>query len=143
MITKANLESENMTGHNTLGPNANRPLHLLTASSIIGDKVENRQEQNIGKIKDIMINLNDGRIEYMVIEFGGFLGIGEKLFAVPFSKLRLNHKKENFELDVNKSVLEGAPGFDPTHWPETNSHYLDVDTYWGSFVSPHTGILSI
>ena len=93
MITKANLECENRTGHNTLGPNANRPLHLLTASSIKGDKVENRQEQNIGKIKDIMINLNDGKIEYMVVEFGGFLGIGEKLFAIPFSKLRLNRKK--------------------------------------------------
>lgn len=143
MEAKLNLEKENTTGHNQLGANANRPVHLLTASSIMGDKVENKKGESIGKIKDIMLNLHNGKIEYLVIEFGGFLGLGGKLFAVPHSVLKLNIKKENFVLDVNKNSLEGAPGFDPNHWPETNSHYLDVDAYWGSFIGPNTGILSI
>lgn len=140
MKTESNLEIENATGHNQLGANANRPVHVLTATSIIGDKVENRAGENIGKIKDIMINLQDGGIQYLVIEFGGFMGFGEKLFAIPFRALKLNAKEQDFILDVEKTFLETAPGFDPKHWPETNSHYFDVNSYWGSFMGPNTGI---
>ena len=67
MKTESNLEIENATGHNQLGANANRPVHVLTATSIIGDKVENKAGENIGKIKDIMINLQDGGIQYPAI----------------------------------------------------------------------------
>jgi sporulation protein YlmC with PRC-barrel domain len=140
MKTTTNLEKENTTGHNQLGPNANKPVRVLTATSIIGDKVENNKGENLGNIKDIMLNIHDGGIEYFIVEFGGFLGIGEKLFAVPFSAVRLNTAKENFILDVDKKFLETAPGFDKNHWPETNSHYYDhVHTQWGSFMGPHTG----
>jgi sporulation protein YlmC with PRC-barrel domain len=140
MNTTSILEKENATGHNQLGANANRPVHLLTASSIIGDKVENRKGESIGKISDIMLDTHNGNIEYFVIEFGGFLGFGEKLFAIPFSALKLNAKKEDFVLNVDKEFLEAAPGFDKDHWPETNSHYFDVNTYWGGFMGPNTGI---
>lgn len=143
MNTEATLSRENNTGHNENGANANRPVRVLTASSIIGDKVIDKNDQHIGKIKDIMISVQDGKIEYIVIEIGGFMGIGEKLFAIPFSKLKLHPVDKNFVLNVNNRSFEAAPGFDPTHWPETNSHYLDVDTYWGSLVGPHTAVLSI
>lgn len=139
MTTDSDLETENATGQNQAGANANRPVHILTATSIIGDKVINREGENIGEISDIMINILDGNIEYLIIEFGGFLGIGEKLFAVPFSAVKLNAKDQNFTLDVEKSFLESAPGFDKEHWPDTNSHYFDVNTHWGSFMGAHTG----
>jgi sporulation protein YlmC with PRC-barrel domain len=138
MNNETNLEKENATGHNQLGANANRPVHLLTATSIIGDKVENNKQEEIGKIKDIMVNLLDGRIQYLVIEFGGFMGLGKKLFAIPFAALKLNAKKQDFVLNIEKKVLDAAPGFNPEHWPETNSHYFDVDSYWGSFMGPST-----
>lgn len=140
MNTNSILEKENATGHNQLGANANRPVHLLTASSIIGDKVENREGESIGKISDIMLDTHKGNIEYFVIEFGGFLRLGEKLFAIPFSALKLNAKNKDFVLDVEKEFLEAAPGFDKDHWPETNSHYFDVNHYWGDFIGPNTGI---
>ena len=133
------LEKENATGHNQLGPNANHPVHLLTASSIIGDKIENAAGEDIGRIKDIMLNIQTGAVQYLVIEFGGFLGLGEKLFAVPFSALKLNLKNEDFILDVDKKFLEKAPGFNKDHWPETNGHYADVNTHWGSFMGPSVG----
>jgi sporulation protein YlmC with PRC-barrel domain len=136
---KKDLEKENQTGHNQLGPNANRPVHLLTATSIIGDKVENKKGEHIGKIKNIMLNVIDGEIEYLVIEFGGFLGLGEKLFAVPFSALTLNTKEKDFVLDVDKEFLKNAPGFDKDHWPETNKHYYEVNTHWGDFMGPNVG----
>ena len=140
MSTNSILETENATGKNQLGANANRPVHVLTATSIIGDKVENKEGEDIGKIKDIMLNIKEGRIQYLIIEFGGFLGFGEKLFAIPFSALKLNVKNEDFVLDVEKHFLETAPGFNPEHWPETNSHYFDVNTYWGSFIGSSTGV---
>ncbi len=139
MKTITNLEKENMTGENQLGSDANSPVRVLTATSIIGDKVENTKGEKIGNIKDIMLNVHDGSVEYLVIEFGGFLGIGEKLFAVPFSALRLNSKKRDFILDVEKKFLETAPGFNKDHWPETNSHYSDVNVYWGDFMGPNVG----
>jgi sporulation protein YlmC with PRC-barrel domain len=136
----SNLEKENATGQNQLGTNANRQVHLLTATSIIGDEVENKSGESIGKIKDIMLNILDGKIQYVVIEFGGFLGFGEKLFAIPFQALKLNVKNKDFVLDVEKSFLETAPGFNKEHWPDTNGHYFDVNNYWGSFLGPSTGI---
>lgn len=138
MKISTTLDKENATGQNQLGPNANRPVHVLTASSIIGDEVENKKGKSIGKIKDIMLDTQDGKIQYLVIEFSGFMGFGEKLFAVPFSAVKLNAKNKDFVLDIEKEFLEKAPGFDKDHWPETNSHYFDVNAYWGSFMGPNT-----
>jgi len=139
MNITSNLEKENATGQNQQGANANRPVHVLTAGSIIGDSVKNPQGESIGKIKDIMLNLKDGRVQYLIIEFGGFIGFGEKLFAVPFSALKLNAINKDFVLNIEKDFLVKAPGFDKDHWPETNGHYFDVNSYWGSFMGPNTG----
>jgi sporulation protein YlmC with PRC-barrel domain len=134
------LEKENLTGENHDGKHANTPLRYLTASSILGDKVYNRHDQKLGDIKDIMIDLAGGKIEYLVIEFGGFLGVGEKYFAVPFGLLEVDADKEAFILDQSKEVLERAPGFDKDHWPETNSHELQQSyAYWGGFMGANTG----
>lgn len=134
------LNKENMTGKNRGGAQPNRPLTLLTASSIIGDHVHNYDDQHLGTIKDIMINLRGGSIEYIVIELGGFLGIGEKYFAIPFNLLKVNAKNNSFTLNQSKEVLSNAPGFDKNHWPETNSHSFDKDNeYWGSFMGSNTG----
>ena len=69
-------ESDNRTGTNKEGPDANRPLERLTATSIIGDKVENPEGEDLGTIDNLMINIQTGRVEYVVIEYGAFLGIG-------------------------------------------------------------------
>lgn len=132
------LEQENLTGVNHEG-NANRPLKVLTATSIIGDKVENLKGEEIGRIKDIMLDVREGKIEYVIIQFGGFLGFGEKLFAVPFSAMQVNENRRDFILDLDKEFMEKAPGFDKDHWPETNAHFSDVSEYWGSFMGPNYG----
>lgn len=129
-------DKENITGNNFTGPNANRPVNVLTATSIIGDRLVNNSGLDVGKIKDIMIDLQDGSIQYVVIEFGGFMGFGEKLFAIPFSALKLSPKHQHFVLDVDKKFLASSPGFDKDHWPNTNSHYyIDVNTHWSPFVA--------
>lgn len=139
-MNTSNLNKENLLGKNSDGPNANWPLRLLTATTIIGDRVENKKGEHVGKIKDIMLDIKVGQIEYIIIEFGGFWGMGEKLFAVPFDALKLNVTHEFFILEVTKEFMERAPGFDKTHWPETNGHYFDdASKHWGDFMGPSIG----
>lgn len=128
------LARQNLTGVNEDSPIANTPVRVLTVTSIMEDNVKNYDEKNVGKIQNIMVDLKSGCIEYVVLEFGGFLGIGEKLFAIPFKSLTLEPNKQTFYLDVNKELLKNAPGFDTEHWPQTNSnHWGDVDTYWSKY----------
>lgn len=125
------MQNENLTGVNREGTHPNVPLKYLTATSIIGDKVHNEKDEHIGKIADIMIDITTGKIEYVVIGFGGFLTIGEKYFAIPFGLLRVDPGNKAFIFNQSREMLEKAPGFDMNHWPETNFHA--EETYW-SFV---------
>lgn len=134
------LQRDNLTGENHEGQDANRPVKYLTASTIIGDRVYNRQDEPLGTIKEIMLDIRQGNIEYVVIEFGGFLGVGGKLFAVPFGALEIDTARHAFVLDRDRDVLENAPGFDKDHWPETNSQTMrESAVYWGGFMGPNTG----
>lgn len=131
------LKRENETGKNEESPLVNTPVKVLSATSIIGDDVENLQGENLGEINDIVFNIQTGCTEYVVLEFGGFLGMGEKLFAIPFKALSLNADRQVFILDRDKDYLKKAPGFDKDHWPETNSrHWEDINTYWAGYGGP-------
>src|SRR6266705_1827933 len=115
------------------------PWNLIKGSKFIGADVENPQGQNLGDIKDIVIDRGSGRIAYAVVSFGGFLGMGEKLFAVPwgaFSQPKAD--KDTFVLAVDKERLKNAPGFDSNNWPQMASRewvtslysYYNVPPYW-------------
>jgi sporulation protein YlmC with PRC-barrel domain len=134
------FETQNLSGVNHEGAQANSPLKYLTATSIIGDKVLNGAREKMGDIKDIMIDIVQGKIEYVVIELGGFLGIGEKYFAVPYSSLTVDAENQSFILNQEQEIIKNAPGFDKDHWPETNSHeFENSSTYWGGFMGVNTG----
>ncbi|GAA0769018.1 PRC-barrel domain-containing protein [Ideonella azotifigens] len=90
---------------------------LLTASTITGDKILNLQEQTLGTIEEIMLDMSSGRIAYVVMASGGFLGLGEKLFALPWSALTLDADRKCFVLDASKEKFDHAPGFDKDSWP--------------------------
>ena len=132
---------DNLTVQNQEGTNANWPVRILTATSIIGDEVAINQGEHLGKIKDIMLDIQQGTISYVVMEVGGILGINEKLFAIPYKALKLDAADQKFILHIAKDQLEQAPGFDKDHWPGTNSHeyFNGVGTYWGNFMGPSTG----
>ena len=135
------LAANNMSGQNQEGSNANWPVKVLTATSIIGDKIENLEGEQLDKIKDLMVDLQGGCITYVVVEYGGCLEIGEKLFALPFNAIQLDQAKKRFLLDIDRDLLEKAPGFDKNHWPATNSHeyFQEAGSYWGSFMGANTG----
>jgi len=91
---------------------------VLSATTLAKDSVRNRLDENVGSIRDIMIDVPSGRIAYAVLGVGGFLGIGERLFAIPWESLTLDEDEKCFILDVNKERLERAPGFDQDNWPD-------------------------
>ncbi|HZX73054.1 MAG TPA: PRC-barrel domain-containing protein [Cyclobacteriaceae bacterium] len=130
---------ENLTGKNQTGKMPNLPLRYLTASTLIGEKVINDAEEKLGDVKDIMIDIVDGKIHYVVIEMGGFLGMGEKYFAIPFDMLQISTDEHAFILNQEKEKLKNAPGFDKDHWPDTNAHYAESGEYWGNFMGQNTG----
>ena len=102
---------------------------LLTASSICDISVKNIEGKDIGDIKELVIDWNDGKVAYAVLSFGGFMGLGEKLFAIPLNQFSFNSADKECVLNVSKEHLENAPGFDKDHWPQypdaefTNSVY--------------------
>jgi sporulation protein YlmC with PRC-barrel domain len=105
---------------------------VLSASSITSDKVVNDAGEHLGKIEDLMIDLESGRIAYAVISFGGFIGAGDKLFAVPWEAFQISFHDKKFILNVPKEDLKMAPGFDKNHWPEAadNSWLQEVYEYY-------------
>ncbi len=111
---------------------------VMDADTLIGDSVVNASGEDLGKIEAIMLDVASGRIAYAVLSFGGFLGMGDKLFAIPWSALTLDTDQKCFTLSVAKERLEKAPGFDKDHWPSmadttwaTEIHsYYNTTPYW-------------
>lgn len=91
---------------------------LMGAGTLIGDDVVNGQEESLGDIKEIMLDTRSGQVAYAVLSFGGFLGIGEKLFAVPWQALQLDTVNKRYVLNIEKERLKAAPGFDSNDWPD-------------------------
>ena len=101
----------------------------VKASSIIGTDVVNPKGDNLGDVKEVVIDPRTGKIAYAVVSFGGFLSMGEKLFAIPFSALEYDHAENEYVLDVSKEKLEAAPGFDADNWPAMADEKWNRDVY--------------
>ena len=108
-------------------------MTILSSSTICGDEVVNAAGETLGEIKELMIDCTSSRVSYAVLEFGGFLGMGTKLFAVPMQAIKLDTENKRFVLDVTKERLENAPGFDKENWPDfADTAFADsVHNYYG------------
>jgi sporulation protein YlmC with PRC-barrel domain len=110
-----------------------RYRRVLSASTLAGDRVQNATGEDLGKVDEIMIDIPSGRVAYAVLSFGGFLGMGDKLFALPWNVLRVDQDKKCFVLDIDKKMLEKAPGFDKESWPDM------ADSTWGAAIFSYYG----
>ena len=111
----------------------NRTNTNLSATTLIGDTVKNVQGEKIGNLKDVMLDFEAGRIAYGVLDFGGFLNVGNKLFAVPAEAFTIDRENHNLVLNVDKETLKDAEGFDANDWPDT------ANREWGSRVHNYYG----
>ena len=119
--------------HGNQGPGP----RLMGADTLIGNDVYNHKDEDLGDIKEIMLDMSSGQVAYAVLSFGSFLGMGEKLFAVPWSALTLDTINKRFILNVEKDRLKSAPGFDKDDWPDMadRSWTQDIHAYYGT--RPH------
>lgn len=119
--------------HDNQGPGP----RLMGADTLIGNDVYNHKDEDLGDIKEIMLDMSSGQVAYAVLSFGSFLGLGEKLFAVPWNALTLDTVNKRFILNVEKDRLKSAPGFDKDDWPDMadQSWVQDVHAYYGT--RPH------
>jgi len=114
-------------------------MNTLTASKVapatdlIGKPVRNKLGESLGKIEDFVMDLESGQIAYAVLSFGGFLHIGDKLFAIPLRALSFEPDEDVFIVNVEKSALKNAPGFDKDDWPDL------TDRGWGTTVFAYYG----
>ena len=108
--------------------------HFMLANDVKGHKVVNKNAEDLGKIEDYMLDLETGRMAYAVLSFGGFLGMGEKLFAIPWSafNVQLFENDLRIVLNVDKEILTKAQGFDKSQLPLSYSQLSSVYTYYGN-----------
>ena len=107
---------------------------LMGADTLLGNDVVNKDGEDLGDVKEFMIDMATGKVAYAVLSFGGLMGLGDKLFAVPWSALLLDTINKRFTLNVLKESLKDAPGFDKDHWPSMadETWATDVHTFYGT-----------
>lgn len=111
---------------------------VMGADTLIGNDVYNHAEENLGEVREIMLDVATGRIAYAVLSSGGLFGLGDKLFAVPWNAMKLDTDNKRFVLDIDKEMLKSAPGFDKDAWPRfadsrwaTDLHnFYRAEPYW-------------
>lgn len=106
---------------NMPGADSKVPLSLNRASKVIGTNVEDESGTKIGDIKDVVLDRKTGQVAYAVVDFGGWLGMGDKYFAVPWKSLKTGSNDRYVLNNVSKDTLKKAPGFDKDHWPDMAS----------------------
>ena len=106
---------------------------LMGADTLVGNDVYNRKGEDLGDIKEIMLDMRTGKVGYAVLSFGGYFGLGDKLFAVPWEALTLDTKNKRFTLNVETARLENAPGFDKSKWPNM------ADQSWAKAIHAYYG----
>lgn len=125
-----------MTAQNTA--NTQQFRKTMSASTLIGDKVSNSQEENLGSLKEIMLDVDTGKVAYGVLETGAVLGLGGKLLAIPWEAFGVDESHHRLILDVPKETLKNAEGFDKDDWPDVTDvefgrrthEYYGYNPYW-------------
>jgi hypothetical protein len=145
----AQLERERMEAETMIqarGTAGREMPDFLSASTIKSDRVINTAGEDLGRIEELMIDLENGRVAYAVLSFGGFLGMADKLFAIPWQAFTPRPHEHAFLLDIPRDVLEKAEGFDKENWPLTREElfrtytYYGYQPYWQTGMATHAGV---
>lgn len=105
----------------------------MRLSQLIGKDVRNAQGEDLGDIKDVILDINNGRVHYVILSFGGVLGLGDKLFAYPMRAFSPASNKDELILNVDRERLKNAPGFEANRYPDFSKpdYQQQVDRYFG------------
>jgi sporulation protein YlmC with PRC-barrel domain len=119
---------------------------LYKTSTIIGRAVESQQGNELGQISDVIMEATTGNVAYAVLASDGVVGLGRKLFAIPWRALQQPTATKAFRLDITEEQLKKVPGFDKDSWPDLEDrHWGDIvhayygqPPYWGQHLPPKT-----
>ncbi len=129
-LTCASVSAQQPTTQDAVRPGAANASKLdsktrganIRASQLLGLNIQNPQGKSLGEINDLVINTNNGKVRYAAVTYGGFLGMGNKLFAVPFEAFKVEVDPDDRDdyvmvLDITQQQLDGQKGFDQDNWP--------------------------
>lgn len=105
--------------------------NVVKSTEILGVAVKNLESEDLGKIEEIMLDKTSGKVAYLVLNSGSFLGMGGKLFALPWTAIKYDTAKDAFLLNIDKEELKKAPGFDKDHWPDM------ADATWSQSITDY------
>ena len=103
--------------------------NVVKVSDVVDVDVKNNKGENLGTIKEIILDKTTGNIRYIVLSFGGFWGLGDKYFALPWNSISYDEDKESFVLNIEKEKLDKAPGFDKNQWPDISDRRWEESIY--------------
>ncbi len=105
---------------------------FLSAGTMTGDAIVNADGEDLGTLEEIMIDVDSGEVAYAVLSYGGLMGMGNRLFAIPWEMLEIRPEEKRFQLDVPEDRLREAPGFDKNDWPQTSDDVWaeSIDQFW-------------
>jgi len=112
---------------------------IVNTEDVIGVEVRNTQGESLGKVEAIMLDKLQGQVAYVVLSYGGFLGMGDKLFALPWSMFSYDNSNDCFVISIDKKKLQNSPGFDKSHWPDmSNTTWrTTINSYYGTLPPQH------
>ncbi len=113
-------QADNSSGASASSPQASKKREQrndMRASELLGKSVRNKEGKDLGKVEDVLVSMNSGRVQYTVLSFGGFLGVGDKFFAVPLEAFDRSQQRDHLVLNVSEERLKNAEGFDKDKWP--------------------------
>lgn len=116
---------------------ATRLGHVQKASKVMGLPVKNQQDEKLGKVNNLLVDVQSGRIVAVVVSSGGFLGLGDELSAVPPTALTFNAERDALQLDATKEMMSSAPHFKSNEWPDFNKATYSDSVYRAYKAEPY------
>jgi PRC-barrel domain len=108
---------------------------LIASNKVEGTAVYNRQGERLGSVYNFMVDKRSGQVEYAVMSFGGFLGIGDSYHPLPWKSLTYDTSQGGYVVDLDKNRLQGAPSYSSSEAPDWSdpSYSRRIDDYYGPF----------
>lgn len=102
---------------------------LVKSSEVVDVSVKNRTGESLGEIQELVLDKITGQVRYVVLSFGGFLGMGDKFFALPWNALKYDENQDAFIIGLDKETLKRAPGFDKNSWPNMSDRRWATEVF--------------
>jgi sporulation protein YlmC with PRC-barrel domain len=131
LVTEALVQGRRAAGQETSSSTPEDTL--LRSSTLFSYRVKSPQGENLGKIEEVMIDMEIKRLAYAVLSFGGFWGLGDKWVPVPWDALTFKADEKVLILNIDKEKLQKAPNFDRATLPEL------ANRQWGAVIHTYYG----